>query len=39
MRISVSIERLRIWLLVGAGLLVLVIASFLGTHIIGRIVF
>src|SRR5665213_2107467 len=30
MRISVSIERLRIWLLVGAGLLVLVIASFLG---------
>jgi len=30
MRISMSIERLRIWLLVGAGLLVLVIASFLG---------
>lgn len=30
MRISVSIERLRIWLLVGAGLLVLVIVSFLG---------
>ncbi len=30
MRISMSIERLRIWLLVGAGLLVLVIVSFLG---------
>lgn len=30
MRISMSVERLRIWLLVGAGLLVLVIASFLG---------
>jgi lipopolysaccharide export system protein LptA len=30
MRISVSIERLRIWLLAGAGLLLLVIASFLG---------
>jgi lipopolysaccharide export system protein LptA len=30
MRISVSIERLRVWLLVGAGLLVIVIASFLG---------
>jgi lipopolysaccharide export system protein LptA len=27
---NVSIERLRVWLLVGAGLLVLVIASFLG---------
>ena len=30
MRISVSIERLRVWLLVGAALLVVVIASFLG---------
>jgi len=30
MRISMSIERLRIWLLVGAGLLVLVIVAFLG---------
>ena len=30
MRISMSIERLRIWLLVGAGLLVMVIAAFLG---------
>ncbi|WP_348268429.1 LptA/OstA family protein [Edaphobacter paludis] len=30
MRISVSIERLRIWLLVGAGLLVTVIIAFLG---------
>ncbi len=30
MRISISIERLRIWLLVGAGLLVMVIAAFLG---------
>src|SRR5271168_2802913 len=27
---NVSIERLRVWLLVGAGLLVMVIASFLG---------
>jgi lipopolysaccharide export system protein LptA len=30
MRISISIERLRIWLLVGAGLLVMVIVAFLG---------
>ncbi len=30
MRISMSIERLRIWLLVGAGLLVMVIVAFLG---------
>lgn len=30
MHISMSIERLRIWLLVGAGLLVMVIAAFLG---------
>jgi lipopolysaccharide export system protein LptA len=30
MSISVSIERLRVWLLVGAGLLVMVIAVFLG---------
>ncbi|MCU1319485.1 MAG: OstA family protein [Edaphobacter sp.] len=30
MSISVSVERLRVWLLVGAGLLVMVIAAFLG---------
>ena len=30
MGVSVSIERLRVWLLVGAGLLVMVIAAFLG---------
>ena len=30
MRISMSIERLRRWLLAGAGLLVIVIAAFLG---------
>jgi lipopolysaccharide export system protein LptA len=30
MSISVSVERLRVWLLVGAGLLVLVVAVFLG---------
>lgn len=30
MRISISVERLRVWLLVGAGLLVMVIAAFLG---------
>ncbi len=27
---SISVERLRIWLLVGAGLLVVVIAAFVG---------
>ena len=27
---SVSVERLRVWLLVGAGLLVMVVAAFLG---------
>jgi lipopolysaccharide export system protein LptA len=30
MRVSVSVERLRVWLLVGVGLLVLVIGAFLG---------
>lgn len=30
MRISISVEKLRVWLLVGAGLLVLTIAAFLG---------
>jgi lipopolysaccharide export system protein LptA len=30
MSISVSVERLRVWLLVGAGLLVLVVTAFLG---------
>jgi lipopolysaccharide export system protein LptA len=30
MRISISVERLRVWLLVGAGLLVMVITAFLG---------
>src|ERR1700733_9780880 len=30
MSVSVSVERLRVWLLVGAGLLVMVIAAFLG---------
>jgi lipopolysaccharide export system protein LptA len=30
MTVSVSVERLRVWLLVGAGLLVLVVAAFLG---------
>ena len=30
MSVSVSVERLRVWLLVGAGLLVLVIGAFLG---------
>src|SRR5580698_3038691 len=30
MSVSVSVERLRVWLLVGAGLLVMVIAGFLG---------
>lgn len=30
MSVSVSVERLRVWLLVGAGLLVMVVAAFLG---------
>jgi lipopolysaccharide export system protein LptA len=30
MSVSVSVERLRVWLLVGAGLLVIVVAAFLG---------
>jgi lipopolysaccharide export system protein LptA len=30
MSVSISVERLRVWLLVGAGLLVMVVAAFLG---------
>jgi lipopolysaccharide export system protein LptA len=30
MSVSVSVERLRVWLLVGAGLLVMIVAAFLG---------
>jgi len=36
---NVSVERLRVWLLVGAGLLVVVIAAFWDTHTIELTVF